>query len=293
VKQDITDAVIMSDDARRTKNATRVATLAFAIATGALIAVTVVYARGGQPQAEGALLFVGLASLGAGLVIVGHHLFGGPPRVEARHELVPTEAQEERVDAALERGARISRRRFLAGSLGAAFTALAAAAVFPIRSLGPRPGNSLERTSWRRGTRAVTQDGRRVRAIDVPEGGLVTIFPEGHPGSADGQAVLVRVPPAKIHPVKGRENWAPDGLIAYSKVCTHAGCPVGLYQQARFQLLCPCHQSAFDVLYGAEPVSGPAARALPQLPLRIDDAGYVTARGDFSGPVGPSYWSRP
>jgi ubiquinol-cytochrome c reductase iron-sulfur subunit len=90
-----------------------------------------------------------------------------------------------------------------------------------------------------------------------------------------------------------RAHWAPDGLVAYSKVCTHAGCPVGLYEAEPNQLLCPCHQSAFDVLRGAKPVLGPAARALPQLPLRIDAAGLVVAEGDFSSPVGPSWWNRP
>jgi ubiquinol-cytochrome c reductase iron-sulfur subunit len=85
----------------------------------------------------------------------------------------------------------------------------------------------------------------------------------------------------------------PEGLIAVSKVCTHAGCPVGLYQATTHQLLCPCHQSAFDVLDGAKPVFGPAAAPLPQLPLEIDADGHVRSRGDFVAPIGPAWWSRP
>ena len=166
------------------------------------------------------------------------------------------------------------------------------AALFPIRSLGPRAGRALLETPWRAGLRLVTDDGTPVRAEDVPLDGLVTVFPEGHAGSADGQAVLVRVKPGLLHPAPGRESWSPDGLIAYSKVCTHAGCPVGLYQSKDHTLLCPCHQSAFDVLDGAKPVSGPAAVKLPQLPLRLDADGYLRARGDFSAPVGPAFWSK-
>jgi ubiquinol-cytochrome c reductase iron-sulfur subunit len=118
------------------------------------------------------------------------------------------------------------------------------------------------------------------------------VFPEGSPGSADGQAVLIRVAPGLLHPKPGREDWSPGGLVAYSKICTHAGCPVGLYQADSHQLLCPCHQSTFDVLRHAIPQIGPAAAPLPQLPLAIDADGYVVARGDFSEPVGPSFWRR-
>jgi ubiquinol-cytochrome c reductase iron-sulfur subunit len=278
---------------RTLRRAVRAATLAFLLTAGCAVALAVVYARGGQPQAEGALLFGALVSLGWGLVIVGHHLFGGADRVEERHVLAADPREEAALDHALDRGEPLSRRRLLTGSLVAAVGALAAAAVFPIRSLGPNPGNVLERTAWRRGRRAITSDGRLVRAADVPQGGLVTIFPEGHPGSADAQAVLMRVPPEKLRVATGREGWSPGGLIAYSKVCTHAGCPVGLFEVETYQLLCPCHQSAFNVLFHAEPVSGPAARALPQLPLRIDDQGIVVADGDFSSPIGPSYWNRP
>jgi ubiquinol-cytochrome c reductase iron-sulfur subunit len=87
-------------------------------------------------------------------------------------------------------------------------------------------------------------------------------------------------------------SWTVDGIIAYSKLCTHAGCPVGLYVQQLGELLCPCHQSVFDILAGATPVAGPAARPLPQLPIAVGADGTLVARGDFSAPVGPGYWSR-
>jgi len=124
----------------------------------------------------------------------------------------------------------------------------------------------------------------------VPIGGLVTVFPEGHAGSADGQAVLMRVEPGLIVPVPGRETWTPQGYVVYSKICTHAGCPVGLYQRETQQLLCPCHQSTFDVLHHAKPVFGPAAAPLPQLPLALGIDGFLRATGDFSEPVGPAFW---
>jgi len=123
-------------------------------------------------------------------------------------------------------------------------------------------------------------------------GGLVTVFPDGHPGSADGQVVLVRIPLRDVDLPAGRRTWSVDGLLAYSKVCTHAGCPVGLFEAEQGTLLCPCHQSAFDVRTGATPVFGPAARALPQLPIEIDDDGFLVAQSDFHEPIGPTYWNR-
>ena len=80
--------------------------------------------------------------------------------------------------------------------------------------------------------------------------------------------------------------------IAYSKICTHVGCPVGLYQADTHELLCPCHQSTFDVLDGARPRFGPATRSLPQLPLAVDGDGFLTAQSDFTEPVGPGFWNR-
>jgi ubiquinol-cytochrome c reductase iron-sulfur subunit len=276
--------------------AQRFATLAFFVAALSAVGLTVLYALGGQPQLEGALIGVTFGLLGTGLVLVAHGLFPTDLYVEPREPFGrDPEAEEEReaLETDLERVEVVSRRRLLVTALAGAGVAIAAAAAFPIRSLGPSPGRALLETPWKGGKRAITQDGRLVRARDVPLGGLVTVFPEGHPNSADGQAVLVRVGTREARRAKGPREWMPDGLIALSKVCTHAGCPVGLYQATTHQLLCPCHQSAFDVLDGAKPVFGPAAAPLPQLPLEIDADGHVRSRSDFVAPIGPAWWSRP
>jgi ubiquinol-cytochrome c reductase iron-sulfur subunit len=274
-------------------NGARLAFGSFLVAIVCLLSLAVVYALGGQPQAEGALLGVGLLALGTGLVLWAHWLMPRGPFEQQRHQLASSEAEVSAFEETLEHPDGVSRRKLLVGGLLGALGALGVALVFPIRSLGPSPGTSLLRTPWRRGTRAITADGRAVRASEVPLDGLVTVFPAGYPNSADGQVVLVRVRPERLQLPPDRADWAPEGLIAYSKVCTHAGCPVGLFEPKSGQLLCPCHQSAFDVLDGATPVFGPAARALPQLPIAIDDEGYVVAQSDFHEPIGPSFWNRP
>jgi len=281
------------NDAARAASAARIALVCFVVTMLCALALAVVYALGGQPQAEGALLGVGLLALGTGLVLWAHWLMPRGPFAQERHELASSDEELAAFEQTLEHPAGVSRRRLLIGGLVGALGALGVAALFPIRSLGPAPGNTLLRTPWRRGRRAVTENGRAVLARDVPLDGLVTVFPAGHLNSADGQVVLMRVRPERLHLPPGRADWAPEGLIAYSKVCTHAGCPVGLFEPRTGQLLCPCHQSAFDVLDGAQPVFGPAARALPQLPLAIDDEGYVVAQSDFHEPIGPSFWNRP
>ncbi len=285
----------MSDPspARRGTTVERVAFSCFVVATLAALGLAGVYAAGGQPQAEGTLLGIALLGFGAGLILWAHALMPKGPFAEERHLLATTPEEREAFEDALERDGTLTRRRLLLGGMTGALVALGVAFLFPIRSLGPSPGRTLEQTPWRKGLRAITDDGRPVRASEVPLDGLVTIFPEGHPGSADGQVVLMRVDPDALDLPPGRESWTPNGLIGYSKVCTHAGCPVGLYEAQRAQLLCPCHQSAFDVLTGANPVFGPAARALPQLPLSVDAEGYVIAQSDFTEPIGPSYWNRP
>ncbi len=258
--------------------------LSCAVAVGA---VTYVYSIGGDPQLEGALLGIAFGGLGIGFVTWAHRLLPHGPYVEPRPELSADAAQREATDEDLERGGLLTRRRVLVGSLLAAAGAMMAAAVFPLRSLGPRPDGALRRTPWRRGLALVNEQGQPVHADEVPTGGLVTVFPEGHTGSADGQAVLIRLDPSA-----NPEGGDAHGLIVYSKICTHAGCPVGLYQAQLQQLLCPCHQSAFNVLQNAKPTSGPAARALPRLPIEVDDHGVVRALGDFPEPVGPAWWTR-
>jgi ubiquinol-cytochrome c reductase iron-sulfur subunit len=269
----------------------RVAAASFVVAAGSAILLIVVYVRGGRPQLEGVLLALAFGGLGLGLVVWANGLLGGEPHQEEREELRASEEAAEAVEEDIERGGELRRRVLLKRTLAVAAGAIGAAVLVPIRSLGPAPKHRLLHTAWGRGVAAATADGRLVHADEVPTDALLTVFPEDAIGSADGQAVLVRVEPSLLQLGPGRRGWAPEGLVAYSKVCTHAGCPVGLYQAATHQLLCPCHQSAFDVLRGAQPVSGPAAWPLPQLPLEIDDQGIVRATGDFSAPVGPGWWA--
>jgi len=167
--------------------------------------------------------------------------------------------------------------------------ALVLAAIVPLASLGRRarvPGG----TAWKRGARLVTPEGRPVRPDDIALGGVTTVFPEGHVGAGDSAALLIRV---EENAMLTNHAWAPRGNVAFSKICTHAGCPVAIYRHADYLLYCPCHQSEFSVLFGAKPIAGPATRALPQLGLDIGPDGYLIARGDFSGPVGPDDWNRP
>jgi ubiquinol-cytochrome c reductase iron-sulfur subunit len=233
---------------------------------------------------------VALGGFGAALILWDRGLLPDEQIEESR--LLPSPKEErEAAQAYLEEGSEeIGRRRFLARLLGAAAAALGLAAVFPIRSLGRAPGLTLFRTSWRPGSVVVDESGAAVAADQLSVGSVITVFPQGHEGSPDSQAVLIRVEEGALQLAPERAAGAPGGLVAYSKVCTHAGCPVGLYQTDTQQLLCPCHQSTFDVLRGARPVFGPAARPLPQLPIEIGPDGLLRATGDFTEPVGPGFW---
>jgi len=131
-----------------------------------------------------------------------------------------------------------------------------------------------------------------VRVDELDEGGVLTVFPEGDQSPGDAQVILLRLDPGDLHLADDRVSWAPEGNVAYSKLCTHAGCPVGLFEAETRQLLCPCHQSVFAADEGARVLFGPAPRSLPQLPLDVDEEGYLVARGDFPEPVGPGYWER-
>ena len=263
------------------------------VATFAALALAGVYIAGGQAQAEGALLLVSLGSIGVALALWAKRLL---PEGEVTDERGSLPSEQEDVDAADDviesESVFFTQRRLLLGLLTAAGGALGLAALFPIRSLGPSPGRSLSTTAWRRGDRLIDEEGRPVRIDTLSVGSILTVFPEGKEQAGDSQTVLLRVEEGLLRPRRGRETWSPQGHIAYSKICTHVGCPVGLYQQSTHELLCPCHQSTFDVLDGARPLFGPATRSLPQLPLSVDPQGFLRADGDFDEPVGPGYWNR-
>jgi ubiquinol-cytochrome c reductase iron-sulfur subunit len=267
--------------------------LAFAASVLASLGLAVVYIAGGQPQVEGALLLTALGGLGVGLILWAKRFMPVGVDEEEREPLASSPEELAATEVALQSGAElVARRRLLVRLLAAALGALGVAALFPIRSLGRAPGSALFRTSWRKGSRAVDGDGVLIRATSVVPGTVVTVFPEDAVGAADSQTLLIGLEPGRYRPAPGREDWAPGGIVGFSKVCTHVGCPVGLYQPSEHRLFCPCHQSAFDVLDAARPVAGPAARPLPQLPLAIDDEGYVIAQSDFTEPIGPGFWER-
>ena len=267
--------------------------VAFGVSALASLALAVVYWNGGQNQVEGVLLAIALGGLGYGFVVVARRLLPQGPYTEER-EVLPSEEGEVAAFATdLERGGGwLARRGFLVKMLGVAAGALGVAALFPIRSLGPNPGDSLRRTKWRRGSRVVDEQGEPVRVRTLEVGGVLTVFPEGHLEREDSQTLLIRIDDRDVVTREGRETWGPEGYVAYSKVCTHAGCPVGLYQQDVKELLCPCHQSTFDAVDGARPVFGPATRSLPQLPLMVDDDGFLRSQSDYDEPIGPGFWNR-
>ncbi len=263
------------------------------LATAAALGLTVVYVRGGQPQLEGALLLVALGSLGVAVVTWATRLMPDEEVVEPRPTLASSDAPRRAFySTLLEGGEGFTRRRGLLRLLGLAAGSLGLAALFPLRSLGPTPGRALFETPWRRGSRVVTSDGRPIPASEMPVGAVLTVFPEGHEHSDDAATMLIRVEPGELEPLPGRSDWSPDGHVAYSKLCTHVGCPVGLYRETTHELLCPCHQSTFDVLRGAAVTFGPATRPLPQLPLDVDDEGFLVAREGYTEPVGPIFWNR-
>jgi ubiquinol-cytochrome c reductase iron-sulfur subunit len=262
---------------------------ALAVSILASLGLIALYALGGGVQLEGILLALALGGVGTAILIWAVALLDAPIEVEERHSLASSTQDRTGVRDALD-AEQISRRRFLVRMLAGASAVLGAALVLPAFSLGPEPGRDLFRTGWRAGSRVVDPDGRPIRPSDLPLDSVRTVFPSGNVGRPDSQTLLIRVRPEDLRLAAGRAEWAPQGAIGYSKICTHAGCPVGLYRAREHALLCPCHQSTFDVLRGAEPIFGPAARPLPQLPLDVDADGYLIARGDFPEPVGPGFW---
>ena len=262
---------------------------AFVVTMQSGLALLVLYALGGQPQLEGVLLFICLGSLGAGIVIWAHRLMHTPEVEEARHTL--RSDPPDVIDAAVAEEAGFSRRKLLILALLGALAGVATALIVPILSLGPAPGRSLYETGWRRGARLVTSEGQPLRAQDLPVGTIQTAFPEDAVGRADSQTLLIHVEPDLLQLPAPGNGWAPEGFVAFSKICTHAGCPVGLYRASQHALICPCHQSTFDVLRGAVPTFGPAARPLPQLPIQLQPDGTFIALGDYPEPVGPSFWN--
>jgi ubiquinol-cytochrome c reductase iron-sulfur subunit len=258
----------------------------------ASIALFVLYLRGGQPQAEGALLAVVLGGIGVGIALWANRFMPHGPFEEPRGQIGSSDAEVEAFVEDFEAGGEeIARRGFLAKLFAGAVGFLGLAALLPIRSLGPRPGSGLKVTPYAGGgKRLVRDDGTPVKPGDVGVDGVITVWPEGNVNAADAPTLLIHLRPGQNKPREGRQDWLVDDLVAYSKLCSHMGCPVGLYQAQLGLLLCPCHQSTFDVGDGCRPIFGPATRSLPQLPLALDAQGYLIATGDFSSPVSAGFW---
>jgi ubiquinol-cytochrome c reductase iron-sulfur subunit len=275
----------------------------FGLAALAAAAVIPIYAfdslRPHQTQLLGLAFGLAFAALAAACIVIAKALV---PQEEIAEPYTEPERGREQVvveQIVEESGTRFTRRRLVKLAAGGAGAALGAALVTPALSLGPALDVAqLRRTAWRRGVKLVDGDGKPLRADDVTTKTLFTAYPEGADKDALGSPlVVVRVDPAQLELPDDRRAWAPDGILAYSKICTHAGCAVSLYRTPTFEptssrpaLVCPCHYSTFDPARGGTVLFGPAGRNLPQLPLEIDGDGMLRAAGDFSGPIGPSWW---
>jgi len=283
--------------ARHPEGAQAVAAIAMAVGFLGFIGFGVAYWIGSSTEWEAFTLGVGMLALGFGVTAWGKYLMPQGPFVEERHDFHSTEAERDSMTAAVvERGGMVVKRRKLLGGLFALGSAtMGIVLLFPlIRSLGPKPGETLFETNWKKGSKLVTVEGREITADDLEVGGVLTVFPKGFEGSSPDQVILIRLA-GTLQPLQspGRTDWGVAGYVAYSKMCTHLGCPVGLYQHQTQQLVCPCHQSIFNVLAGAVPEFGPAPRPLPQLPITVDAFGLLRARGGFDQAVGPGFWERP
>ncbi|MFC0005576.1 Rieske 2Fe-2S domain-containing protein [Micromonospora siamensis] len=267
----------------------------FLAAAAGAVGFAVTYGLGGQTQWEGVCLGVAFAGLATGLAIWGRRLVPVGGYVEEHEGFTPPPVEQALTAAVLTAPDSPIRRRGLLAALGLALSALGVAALFPLRSLLPwdrsRPLRARRDTPWGPGVRLLTADGRPLRPQDVPAGAVVAVFPEGGTGAGDGPAFAVRLQPQRFTRPPSAGHL--DGLVVYSLLCTHAGCPVRLYLKGTGRVLCPCHQSSFDLLADAAAVAGPAARPLPGLPIEVGPDGHLRARGDFTAPPGAGFWSRP
>lgn len=290
----------LREDARRRDRATRVAALAFGVAMLSGLGLVVVYVRGGDTQLEGTLLAVALGAVGLGLGVWVKQIIGHELVVEPRHPMRSADESRQafwrEFSAAVDDVGDPQRRRFLTRLLAGAGASLGLALTVPFLSLGPifdrGARDELFETAWTAGARLTTADGEFIRADTLTADQIATVFPAMAGTPADAQAVLIRLRQGNLDTAALADPAGHvDDLVCYSKLCTHAGCPVGLFRASEGQLICPCHQSLFDVNRGAAVVSGPAGRPLPQLPIAVDEEGYLVATGDFTAPVGPSFWN--
>jgi ubiquinol-cytochrome c reductase iron-sulfur subunit len=283
------------------RGAENIVLLLFGAAALCGIAFPVIYAWDAIPnqtQFLGLALGLALAFISAACIVIGKRLV---VTEELEEEYATTNPDDEEALEQLveESGSRFTRKKLLLLAGAGAGTALGAALITPAASLGPVfDVSSLYVTPWRRGIRLVDELGNPFRADEIEEGTFYTAYPEHADREQMGAPlVVVRLEPAELQLPDDRQGWAPEGILAYSKICTHAGCAIALYRKPTFPavepepaLVCPCHYSTFNVATGGQVIFGPAGRPLPQLPLEIGRGGELRAGGNFSGPVGPSWW---
>jgi ubiquinol-cytochrome c reductase iron-sulfur subunit len=266
---------------------------------------------GALQLALGICLGLTLLLIGVGAIQWSRKLMSDHEIVEYRHTASSPEEDRAEAIAALEAGiadSGIGRRPLVRNSLLGALGMLGLPAIVALRDLGPLPGDKLAHTVWKSGVLVVQDvDGAKIKPEDMVIGQLVNaepslFFPEdGAPAEYEGTellqakakaaVILVRMHPDDLKD-KHSANWGVEGILCFSKICTHVGCPISLWEQQTHHLLCPCHQSTFDLADGGKVVFGPAGRHLPQLPIMVDSDGYLAAQSDFTEPVGPSYWER-
>lgn len=305
-------------DPRAEKRAERQVALLFIISIIGTLSFFIAYFVLGRPdniteiRIQNSMLGLGttfaMLGIGVGIVHWAKTLMPDHEVSEMRHEIRP---EADRVDAENiinqvidETG--IKRRPLIRNTLIGAIALAPIPAVFMFRDLDRTGKNAnemieqLRHTLWDTNVR-LTRDpsGTPIKAADVSIGSAFHVIPEGLNEAenmlnekAKAVVLLMRLDPTKMTISEGREDWHVDGIVAYSKICTHVGCPVALYEQQTHHLLCPCHQSTFDLTNECAVIFGPAGRALPQLPIKVDADGFLVARSDFQEPVGPSYWER-
>ena len=251
---------------------------------------------------------LGLLALGIGAVHWAKTLMPDAEVAEARHQTRGSEevrARAVEIIKLADAESGFSRRKLIRRSLYGALVLFPFPGLVLFRDMGPNPSDKLKHTMWKAGTR-LTRDpsGTPIKASEVQVGSVFHVIPEGLSEltseeygrmleeKSKAAVLLVRVNPEDLKESEERKDWSYQGIVAYSKICTHVGCPVALYEQQTHHLLCPCHQSTFDLTDACKVVFGPASRPLPQLPIAVDAEGYLVAQSDFTEPVGPSFWDR-
>jgi len=254
--------------------------------------------------ALGLSMGIAFMAIGAGATIWVRSIMPDVEQVEERHPLASTTQERAAFAKTFKEGAEASgfvKRPLLRRTLIAASVPLAVAPLVILRDLGPLPGTSLRHTVWRKGMRMVVfGPNTPLRAADFSTPGqMITVAPQGWAENQDVMAkaatIIIKFAPGELIPDRPGSpgtvmNWTVDNIVAYSKICTHVGCPAALYEQTTHHILCPCHQSTFNAAQGAQVTFGPAPRPLPQLPIGTDSQGFLIATSDYRVPVGPSFW---